>query len=170
MENSDWNYSSNDLERLVLSLDWSLELQQKNLEYLDDNLDSWRMRQRAELMERMGASKAEVIAWWQQHRNDDSTYHPLLRLYEEEDLPKAIELVREKRKWEKNTDWQSRSYTKTLLKLLEKAGEQAECETELRYLVLELRCQETEYTRCYFMHYLDNDCGITNSNEQFRAA
>lgn len=93
MENSNWNYGSDDLEDLILSLSWSPELQQKNLEYLDDNLDSWRMRQRAVLMERMGVSKAEVIAWWEQHRNDDEAYHPLLRLYEEDNLPRAIELV-----------------------------------------------------------------------------
>lgn len=145
MENSDWNYGSDDLEDLVLSLAWSPELQQNNLEWLDENLDSWKMRQRAELMERMGASKAEVIAWWEQHRNDDGAYHPLLRLYEEENLLKAIELVREKREWEKNTNWQITDYTKTLLRLLEKAGEQAQYETELRYLVMELRCQETEF-------------------------
>lgn len=145
MEDSNWNYGSNDLEDLILSLSWSPELQQKNLEHLDNNLDSWRMRQRAELMERMGASKAEVITWWEQHRNDDSAYHPLLRLYGEENLPKAIELVREKRKWEKNTNWQIIDYTKMLLGLLEKAGEQAKYKTELHYLVLELKCQETEF-------------------------
>ena len=145
MEQSDWNYGSADLEELILSLDWSRELQQKNLEYLDDNLDSWRMRQRAELMERMGASKAEIIVWWERHRNDDGAYHPLLRLYEEDNLLKAIELVQEKRKWAKNTNWQITDYTKTLLGLLEKAGEQAKYETELRYLVLELKCQETEF-------------------------
>jgi len=145
MEDSNWNYGSDDLEDLILSLDWSPELQRKNLEYLDDNLDSWRMRRRAELMECMGASKAESIAWWERHRNDDGAYHPLLRLYEEDNLPKAIELVQEKRKWEKNTNWQITDYTKTLLGLLEKAGEQAEYESELRYLVLKLKCQETEF-------------------------
>lgn len=144
LEDSNWNYGSDDLEDLILSLSWSPELQQKNLEYLDDNLDSWRMRQRAELMERMGVSKAEIIAWWEQHRNDDGAYHPLLRLYEEDSLPKAIELVREKRKRER-TSWNVVNYTKTLLGLLEKAGEQAEYETELRYLVLERKCQETEF-------------------------
>lgn len=144
MEDSDWDYGSADLEDLILSLSWSRELQQKNLEWLDKNLDSWRMRQRAELMERMGASRAEVIAWWEQHRNDDGAYHPLLRLYEEECLPKAIELVREKRKQD-NTTWSIINDTKTMLGLLEKAGEQAEYEKELQYLVLELKCQETEF-------------------------
>lgn len=145
LEDSDWSYGSDDLEDVILSLNWSRELQQKNLEYMDENLDSWRMRQRAELMERMGASKVEVIAWWEQHRNDDGAYHPLLRLYEEENLPKAIELVREKREWEKNTNWQITDYTKTLLRLLEKSEDRAEYEKELRYLVLELKCQETEF-------------------------
>lgn len=145
LEDSNWNYGTDDLEELILSLSWSLELQQKNLEYLDDNLDSWRMRQRAELMERMGASKAEIIAWWEQYRKDDGAYHPLLRLYAEDNLPKAIELVREKRKWEKNTNWQIIDYTKTLLGLLEKSGEHEQYECELRYLVLELKCQETEF-------------------------
>lgn len=144
MEDSNWNYGSYDLEDLIFSLEWSPELQQKNLEYLDDNLDSWRMRQRAELMERMGASKSEIVAWWERHRNDDGAYHPLLRLYEEDNLPKAIELVRENRKRE-STSWNVASYTKTLLGLLEKAGEQAEYESELRYLVMELKCQETEF-------------------------
>ena len=109
------------MEQLILSQDWSPELQQKNLEYLDDNLDSWRMCQRAELMERMGASKEEVIAWWEQHRNDDGAYHPVLRLYEEENLPKAIELVREKRNRE-NTLWSIVNYTKTLLGCWKKLG------------------------------------------------
>lgn len=144
MEDSNWNYGSDDLEDLVLSLNWSPMLQQKNLEYLDDNLDSWRMRQRAELMERMGASKAEIIAWWEQHWEDEGAYYPLLHLYEEDNLPKAIELVRENRKRE-STSWNVVNYTKTLLGLLEKAGEQAEYEMELRYLVLELKCQETEF-------------------------
>lgn len=40
MTDSNWNYGSSDLEELVLSLNWSRELQQKNLEYLDRNLDS----------------------------------------------------------------------------------------------------------------------------------
>ena len=144
LEDSDWNYGSDDLEEVILSQNWCRELQQKNLEYLDENLDSWRMRQRAELMARMGASKAEVIAWWEQYRENDSAYHPLLHLYEEENLPKAIELVREKRKRE-NIPWSIMNYTKTVLGLLEKAGEQEKYETELRYLVLELKCQETEY-------------------------
>ena len=76
-------------------------------------------------MERMGASKAEIIAWWEQHLSDDGAYHSLLHLYEEDSLPKAIELVREKRKRE-STSWNVVNYTKTLLGLLEKAGEQAE--------------------------------------------
>ena len=133
------------LEELILSLNWSEELQQKNLQYLDDNLDSWRMERRAELMERMGASSSEIIAWWEQFRENGSAYRSLLRLYEEHDLPKAIELVREHRKNEKNTPWQMVDYTKTLLGLLEKAGEQAEYEKELRHLVLERKCQEWEY-------------------------
>ena len=145
LEGSDWDYGSDDLEELILSLNWSEELQQKNLQYLDNNLDSWRMARRAELMERMGASKAEIIAWWEQFRGSDDTYRPLLRLYEEHDLPKAIELVREHRKNEKNTPWQMVDYTKTLLGLLEKAGEQAEYEKELRHLVLDRKCQEREY-------------------------
>lgn len=94
LEDSDWNYGSNDLEDLILSLSWSPELQQKNLECLDDNLDSWHKRQRARLMERMGASKAEIVAWWEQHRNDDSAYHPLLRLYEEDNLPRPLNWFR----------------------------------------------------------------------------
>ena len=145
LEDSDWDYGSDDLEELILSLEWSRELQQKNLQYLDDNLDSWRMERRAELMERMGASKTEVIAWWEQFRESGNVYRPLLRLYEEHDLPKAIELVREHRKNEKNTPRQEGDYTKTLLGLLEKAGDQAEYEKELRYLVLERKCQEREY-------------------------
>lgn len=145
LEGSDWNYGSDDLEELILALNWSEELQQKNLQYLDDNLDSWRMERRAELMERMGASSSEIIAWWEQFRENGSAYRPLLRLYEEHDLPKAIALVREHRKNEKNTPWQMVDYTKTLLGLLEKAGEQAEYEKELRHLVLERKCQEREY-------------------------
>ena len=144
MEDSDWSCGSDDLEDMILSLNWSPELQQKNLEYLDDNLDTWRMRQRAELMERMGVSKAEIIAWWEQHWEDEGAYYPLLHLYEEENLPKAIELVRENRKRE-STYWNVVNYTKTLLGLLEKAGEQAKYEMELRYLVLELKCQDTEF-------------------------
>ena len=145
LEGSDWDYGSDDLEELILSLDWSQELQQKNLSYLDEHLDSWRMERRAELMERMGASRTEIIAWWEQFRESGNVYRPLLRLYEEHDLSQAIELVREHRKNEKNTPWQMDDYTKTLLGLLEKAGEQAEYEKELRYLVLELKCQEREY-------------------------
>lgn len=145
LEGSDWDYGSDDLEELILSLNWSEELQQKNLQYLDDNLDPWHMEQRAELMERMGASKAEIIAWWEQFRESCDAYRPLLQLYEEHDLPKAIELVREHQKSEKNTPWQMVDYTKTLLGLLEKAGERAEYEKELRHLVLERKCQEREY-------------------------
>ena len=141
---SDWDYGSDNLEELILSLNWSRELQKKNLQYLDDNLDSWHMEQRAELMERMGASKAEIIAWWEQLREGGNAYRPLLRLYEEHALPKAIELVREERQKEK-LDWRLVELTKTLLRLLEKAGEQAEYEKELRHLVLERKCQEREY-------------------------
>ena len=65
----------------------------KNWRHLDDNQDSWRMSQRADLMVRMGANKAGQIAWWERHRNDGNAYRPLLRPYEEDDLPKAIELV-----------------------------------------------------------------------------
>ena len=90
MEDSDWDYGVDDLERMILSLDWSCEIQQKNLEWLDENLDSWRMRQRVELMGRMGASKAEVITWLEQHRNGDGTYQPLLRLYEEKICPRPL--------------------------------------------------------------------------------
>lgn len=145
LEGCDWDYGPDDLEELILSLNWSKELQEKNLQYLDENLDSWRMERRVELMERMGASKSEIIAWWEQFRERSDAYRPLLRLYEEDDLPKAIKLVRDRRKNEKNTPWQMVDYTKTLLGLLEKAGEQAEYEKELRYLVLELNCQEELY-------------------------
>ena len=74
---------------------WSRELQKKNLQYLDDNLDSWRMERRAKLMERMGASRAEVIAWWEQFRENDDAYRPLLRLYMEDDFLKAVGVVRQ---------------------------------------------------------------------------
>ena len=144
LEGSDWDYGSDDLEELILSLNWSEELQQKNLQYLDDNLDSWRMERRAELMERMGASSSEIIAWWEQFRENGSAYRPLLRLYEEHDLSKAIELVREERQKEK-IDWRLEELSKTLLRLLEKAGDQAEYEKELGHLVLERKCQEREY-------------------------
>lgn len=144
LEGSDWDYGSDDLEELILSLNWSEELQQKNLQYLDDNLDSWRMERRAKLMERMGASSSEIIAWWEQFRENGSAYRPLLRLYEEHDLSKAIEMVREERQKEK-IDWRLEELSKTLLRLLEKAGEQAEYEKELRHLVLERKCQEREY-------------------------
>lgn len=126
LEDSDWDWGSDDLEELILSLDWSVELQQKNLQWLDDNLDSGRMEQRAKLMARMGSPDAAVIAWWEQRQDSDSAYHPLLQLYEEHDLPKAIELVREKRGRAKSTDWRIMEYTKTLLRLLEKAGKEAE--------------------------------------------
>ena len=142
---SEWDWGSEDLEEMILALDWSAALHQKNLEWLDDNLDSWRMGQRAVLMGRMGVTNTELIAWWEQQGDRDSAYRPLLQLYEEHDLGKAIDLVREKRSREKNSDWQTRECTKTLLRLLEKAGEQAEFERELRYLVLELKCQELEY-------------------------
>ena len=144
LESSDWIYGSDDLEDVILSLGWSWELQQKNLDYLDDHLDSWRMERRAELMEHMGASKEEVIAWWEQYRDNDSAYRPLLRLYEEENLPKAIGLVRDKRARE-TVQWHIINDTKTMLCLLEKSGQQAEYETELRHLVLELKCQDIEY-------------------------
>lgn len=145
VEDGNWNYGSEDLEDMILSLSWSPELLQKNLKYLDGDLNSWRLHRRAELMARMGASKAEQIAWWEQHRNDDGAYRPLLRLYEEVDLSKAIELVREKRKSVNSTQWQLVNNTKTLLRLLEKSENSKEYEKELRYLVLELKCQETEY-------------------------
>ena len=144
LESSDWIYGSEDLEDMILSLDWSLELQQKNLEYLDEHLDSWRMDRRAELMERMGASRAEVIAWWEQYREHDGAYRPLLRVYEEEDPAKAIGLVREKRERE-TVEWRIIDDTKTLLRLLETSGQRAEYETELRHLVMELKCQDIEY-------------------------
>lgn len=144
LEGSDWDYGSDDLEELILTLNWSEELQQKNLQYLDDNLDSWRMERRAELMERMGASSSEIIAWWEQFRESGSAYRPLLRLYEEHDLSKAIELVREERQKEK-IDWRLEELSKTLLRLLEKAADQVEYEKELRHLVLERKCQEREY-------------------------
>lgn len=145
LDDCDWDWGSDDLEELIMSLDWSPELQQKNLEWLDDNLDSWRMTYRAELMAHMGASNADVIAWWEQRRESDSAYHPLLQLYEESNPSKAIALVRERRNREKNTGWQMADYTKTLLRLLEKVGEHAEYEKELRYLVLELNCHDIEY-------------------------
>lgn len=144
LKDSNWIYGSDDFEQLLLSLEWSPKLQQANLCYLDNNLNSWRMRQRAELMEQMGASKSEIIAWWEQFRDLDDAYRPLLALYEE-DLPKAIELVREHRKNAKNTPWQIVDDTKCLLDLLEKAGDQTEYNAELQHLVLKLQCQELEY-------------------------
>ena len=54
-------------------------------------------------------------------------------------------MVREKRGRAKSTDWRITEYTKTQLRLLEKAGKQAEYKTELRHLVLKLKCHETEY-------------------------
>lgn len=96
-------------------------------------------------MKRMGAATGEVIAWWEQYRKDDSAYRPLLELYEEHDLSKAIELVLEKRKQERATGWQISDCTKTLLRLLEKAGNREQYEKELRYLVLNLGCRETKY-------------------------
>lgn len=145
LEDSNWDYGSENLEDLMLSLKWSPELQQKNLEYLDKNLNSWRLHQRTDLMDRMGATKAEQITWLEQHRNDDGADQLLIRLYEEVDLSKAIKLVREKREQENNTNWHITDYTKTLLRLMEKSGNQAGYETEIRYLVLEQKCQEKEY-------------------------
>lgn len=145
LKKSNWSWGSDDLEEWILSIEWSRKLQQKNLEWLDENLDSWRMPQRAALMQRMGATTEDVIAWWEQYREDDSAYHSLLELYEECDLFKAIELVQEKRSQERNTGWQITAYTKTLIRLYEKTGDQVRYEKELRYLVLERGCQETDY-------------------------
>ena len=145
LEKSNWSWGSDDLEEWILSIDWPRELQQKNLEWLDENLDSWKMAKRAALMKRMGAATEEVITWWEQYREDGSAYRPLLELYEEYDLVKAVELVQEKRNQERNTGWQIADYTKTLLRLYEKAGDQVRYEKELRYLVLERGCQETDY-------------------------
>ena len=94
LEENSWDYGSNDLEELTISLDWSRELQLKNLQWLDENLDNWNLSRRAALMERMGASRAEILAWWEQHRKYGSAYEPLLRMYEETDLNKAMDLVR----------------------------------------------------------------------------
>lgn len=145
LESSNWSWGSDDLEEWILTIDWSPELQQKNLQWLDDNLDSWKMPARAALMKRLGATTEEVIAWWEQYRKDDSAYRPLLALYEEYDLFKAVELVLEKRNQDRNTGWQTADYTKTLIRLYEKAGDQVRYEKELRYLVLELGCRETKY-------------------------
>lgn len=145
LENSDWSWGADDLEEWILGIDWSPELQQKNLQWVDDNLDSWKMPARAALMKRLGATTEEVIAWWEQYRKDDSAYRPLLALYEEYDLFKAVELVLEKRNRDRNTGWQTADYTKTLIRLHEKAGDQVQYEKELRYLVLELGCRETKY-------------------------
>ncbi len=136
---------SDDLEHMIISLNWSPELQQQNLDYLDENLSTSGMFLRADLMERMGASKGEVIAWWEQHRDNSTAYHPLLKLYQEENLPKAIELVRERREQKNNTPRQIECYTQTLLQLLEKSEDREAYENELRYLVLKLNCREIEY-------------------------
>lgn len=58
---------------------------------------------------------------------------------------KTIELVRAKRKLEENTGWQLVDYTKTLLRLMEKSGDQEGYEKELRYLVLKLQYQDVEF-------------------------
>ena len=145
LEKSSWSWGSDDLEEWILSIDWSPELQQKNLEWLDENLDEWKRPQRAALMQRMGATTEDVIAWWEQYRDDDNAYRPLLELYEEYDLFKAVELVREKRNQERNTGGQITDFTKTLIRLHEKTGDQVRYEKELRYLVLERGCHETEY-------------------------
>lgn len=60
----------------------------------------------------MGTPKAKVISWWEQQPDNDMVYHALLRLYEEEDLSKAIELVRGKRESKDNPAWQTARYTK----------------------------------------------------------
>ena len=144
VEENNWDYGGDDLEKLIFSLDWSAELQEKNLQWLDEHLDEWHLSRRAALMERMGASSSEILAWWWQHRQYGSAYEPLLRLYEETDPDKAIELVREKRK-KSGDGWRQVDCTKTLLRLLERAGDQAEYEKELRHLVVKLECHEIEY-------------------------
>ena len=148
LENNDWCCGSDDLEKMILSLNWSAEVQQKNLEWLDENLDSCRMSQRAKLMERMGASASEIIAWWEQYLHSNSSYEPLLKLYEDHDPAKAIELVQEKRKQECNR-WRVIEYTKTLLSLLEKAGQSDQYFAELRYLLMDLKCHEIQYVSAF---------------------
>lgn len=61
LENSDWDWSPDDLEELILSLDWSPELQQKNLEWLDENLDSGRMAQRADGTVPFGRDDCRIV-------------------------------------------------------------------------------------------------------------
>ena len=145
LDDSDWSWGTDDLEEWILNIDWSRELQEKNLQWLDENLDSWKMPVRAALMKRMGATTAEVIVWWEQYQEYDEAYRALLELYEEHDLPKAIELVQRKRKQKQITVWQIAACTKTLLRLLEKSGNQEQYKKELRYLILDLGCQETKY-------------------------
>lgn len=97
------------------------------------------------MMEQMGTPKTEVISWWEQQPDNDMVYHALLRLYEEEDFSKAIELVRGKRESKNNPAWQTAGYTKTLLRLLEKSEDRDGYEKEFRYLMLKLNCREEEY-------------------------
>lgn len=141
---SDWCYGTDDLEDMILSLNWSQEFQQKNLEYLDANLDSRKMNSRAKLMERMGSSTEDIIAWWEQYRGSDAAYRPLLHLYEETDVSKAIQLVRDRRERE-TIEWRAADDTKVLLKLLKKTGNQSDYEQELRHLVMDLKVWEVEY-------------------------
>lgn len=144
IEDEESTYETDDLEDIVSTQVWSRAVQQEYLKWLDKNIDYWHMKQRADLMEKMGASKAEIIAWWEQYRETDAGYHALLKLYSEAEPRKAAELVRERRKQADN-DQSVVEYTKTLIGLLDKAADSAEYGSELRYLVLELNCQEPGY-------------------------
>lgn len=140
----DWDDGAADWEALLVSQDWSEDIARQLLAWLDEHPNNRRMTLRVRLMKKMGASEAEVIAWWEDHRESTRAYQALLGLYEENDLSKAIELVQEQREQAEDI-WSAAAYTKTLLLLLEKAGEQARYETELKGLVLGLRCRERDY-------------------------
>lgn len=141
---SDWAYGTDGLESMMVQLDWSEEIEQSLLHWLDEEPNDHRMTLRANLMKKLGATEAELIAWWEQRRESQAAYRALLSLYEENDPPKAIELVRERRAQAQDT-WEVSAYTKTLLTLLEKAGERAQYERELKALVLEQKCTDEKY-------------------------
>ena len=111
----------------------------------DTYLFSHCLRSRAELMQRMGASEDEIIAFWEQYRCHSAARSALFAIYERTDPAAAIRLLLECRESDASSRYDLIRHTQELIKLHQKTNQKQPYEQELRRLILEYGCLDIPY-------------------------
>lgn len=149
LENSDWNFGTQEFESLFFSLSWNEDLLCENLSLLDRIIarcspdDSHHLSEylsfKEHIMRHMGASDCEIINFWKSYFHLSNARNRLLDIYMTCDVDAAIALLRECKKLDQEKSLSVIRYSEKLVVLCHLKNMQKDLKDELQFLLFECR-------------------------------